>query len=68
MSDADLADRIRRLRREQLRRDGKTHRCVECGKYFQARAGACYCSGACRVAAFRARSRATDSTRQGVEL
>jgi hypothetical protein len=65
LSDADLAQAIRRLRTEQLRRAGKTHTCDNCGKAFHARSGACYCSGACRVAAFRARGRAAYSESGG---
>jgi hypothetical protein len=65
ISDADLARRIRRLRGEQLRRVGKTHTCVRCGGEFHARSGASYCSGACRVAAFRMRARAAGSTGGG---
>jgi len=60
MSDADLARRIRRLRGEQLRRVGRTHTCARCGAEFHARSGARYCSGACRVAAFRIRARTAD--------
>jgi hypothetical protein len=56
LSDADLAQRIRRLRDEQLRRAGKIHKCVQCANVFHARAGALYCSTRCRVAAFRSRA------------
>ena len=65
MSDADLARRIRRLRGEQLRRAGRTHTCARCGGEFHARSGARYCSGACRVAAFRNRARAADPAGRG---
>jgi hypothetical protein len=57
LSDDDLAAQIRGLREEQLRRAGKNHACAQCGAEFHARVGARYCSGNCRVAAFRARSR-----------
>lgn len=57
LSDGDLATQIRGLRQEQLRRAGKKHACVQCGAEFHARVGARYCSGGCRVAAFRVRSR-----------
>lgn len=61
ISDAELARRIRLLRVEQLRRAGKTHICARCGMAFHARSGARYCSGACRVAAFRARAARPES-------
>jgi len=60
MSDADLKRRIRRLRVEQLRRDGKAHVCAQCGSNFHARRGASYCSVRCRVAACRDRARASE--------
>lgn len=63
LSDADLAVQLRWLREEQLRRAGKTHSCMQCSAEFHARAGARYCSGACRVAAFRLRSRKASATR-----
>ena len=67
LPDAELARRIQWLRREQLRRADRTHACARCGKEFHARAGARYCSGACRVAAFRARTRATGSVSRRVK-
>lgn len=62
LSDDELAVRIQRLRREQLRRAGKSHTCARCGVTFIARAGALYCSGACRVAKFRATATSNTST------
>ena len=54
LSNDELVAQIRRLRYEQMRRAGKTHRCARCGSLFVARADARYCSSACRVATFRA--------------
>jgi hypothetical protein len=39
-------------------------RCLVCGRDFDARAGARYCSGACRQRAYRLRLRVTDSKAQ----
>jgi hypothetical protein len=58
LSDDDLAWWITQLRKEQLRRKGKSHTCGRCGTRFMARAGARYCSAKCRVAACRARDHA----------
>lgn len=55
LPDAELTARLKDLRREQLRRAGKGHLCDRCGVEFFARAGARFCSGTCRVAAFRER-------------
>ena len=65
VSDADLAARVHRLRHEQLRRAGKSHSCDKCGDLFYARMGALYCSGACRIAAYRARERAQRTSEAG---
>lgn len=61
LQDAELTARMKSLRREQLRRAGKGRLCVQCGVEFFARAGARFCSGRCRVAAFRERRRAVDT-------
>lgn len=63
LSDADLAAQIRLLREEKLRRVGKAHSCTKCGVEFYGRADARYCSGACRVAACRVRSRTAHAKR-----
>lgn len=67
MSDAELAQRLKCLRGEQLRRLGRTQTCMLCGNEFHARSGARYCSGTCRVAAFRARVRADASPSREVK-
>jgi hypothetical protein len=63
LSDADLAEQMRSLREEKLRRAGKAHSCAKCGAEFYGRADARYCSAACRVAACRVRSRTAPATR-----
>lgn len=61
LPDAELSARLKDLRCERLRRAGKGRLCDRCGVEFFARAGARYCSGTCRVAAFRERHRTVDA-------
>lgn len=56
LSDEVLSRRADAIRRERLRRAGRERRCVHCGHGFFARADAIYCTGRCRVAAFRVRT------------
>lgn len=56
-SDEALGELAREVRYEQLRRRGKTHQCMVCGKDFIARTGAQLCSSTCRVRAHRLRTR-----------
>lgn len=56
LPDDVLSRRADAIRRERLRRAGRERRCVHCGGSFFARADALYCTGRCRVAAFRVRT------------
>lgn len=60
VSDAELSVLAGAVRRERLRRQGSWITCANCGERALARRGARFCSGRCRVAAFRARRARTD--------
>jgi len=63
LSDAKLTGLDRDLRQERLRRRGSWMTCARCGTEKLAKSGARYCSGRCRMAAFRAthRSQSADA-------
>lgn len=61
ISDRELDERRFALRQEHLRRTDTKRSCVLCRSGFFARADALYCSGKCRVAAFRKRARVEQS-------
>lgn len=56
-TDAELARLADEIRRERLRRLGRWQTCAGCGTTFPARQGARFCSGRCRTAAHRGRSK-----------
>lgn len=66
VSDAALSVMASKVRVELLTRRGSVVGCGICGVRFAARKGAIYCSGRCRVQAFRARHRTQAS--RGVRL
>lgn len=59
LSDEDITNFDRALRRERLRRRGAKRICHYCSQEYLGRADAQYCSTRCRVAAHRARRRAS---------
>jgi hypothetical protein len=55
LTDQELGELERELRSERLRRSASSRSCLRCGHLFLTRAGAMYCTGRCRTAAYRHR-------------
>ena len=59
-SNVEFAALAADVRAERNRRNARVHECLNCGTSFPARADARYCSGRCRTAAHRKRSKESD--------
>lgn len=59
LADDELGQLAAELREEMLKRQGSAQHCVVCASEFLGRRGSRYCSGRCRTAAYRLRTRRT---------